>query len=106
MPTKLIVKIRGKKVGFFAAYSYAKSTVVDLQARISKVFAKPINRLANVSNIQNQTKNVTRKHYSIITPSEILPFRIRFTTINIRPYDARNPAPVGIAVIGVNNYIL
>jgi hypothetical protein len=36
----------------------------------------------------------------------VLPFRVRFTTIGIEAYGSNNPAPVGIAVIGLNNYIL
>lgn len=38
--------------------------------------------------------------------NEVLPFRIRFTNIMVPGYSASNPAPVGIAVIGLNNYIL
>jgi hypothetical protein len=38
--------------------------------------------------------------------SEVLPFRIRFTNIMVPGYSASNPAPIGIAVIGLNNYIL
>jgi len=36
----------------------------------------------------------------------ILPFRIRLTSINIPAYSANNPAPVGVAIIGGNNWIL
>jgi hypothetical protein len=36
----------------------------------------------------------------------ILPFRVKFTTIGIEAFNSGNPAPIGIAVIGVNNYIL
>jgi hypothetical protein len=44
--------------------------------------------------------------YSISTTTEILPFRVRFVNAQLRGYDVNNPPPVGIAVIGVNNYIL
>lgn len=33
-------------------------------------------------------------------------FRVRFTNIGVPGYSANNPAPIGIAIIGVNNYIL
>ena len=36
----------------------------------------------------------------------ILPFRIRLENINLATYNASNPAPIGIAVIGQSNYIL
>jgi hypothetical protein len=35
-----------------------------------------------------------------------LPFRVKFTNIGIEGYGPNNPAPIGIAIIGVNNYIL
>lgn len=39
--------------------------------------------------------------------TEVLPFRIRFTTTNIRSnYGPGNAAPIGIAVIGINNYVM
>lgn len=37
----------------------------------------------------------------------VLPFRVRFTTIGLNSsYGPNNPAPIGIAIIGFNNYIL
>jgi hypothetical protein len=38
--------------------------------------------------------------------NEVLPFRVRFTNIMVPGYSASNPAPIGIAIIGLNNYIL
>jgi hypothetical protein len=38
--------------------------------------------------------------------NQVLPFRISFTNIMVPGYSASNPAPIGIAVIGLNNYIL
>ena len=36
----------------------------------------------------------------------VMPFRVKFETIDISGYSPTNPAPIGIAVIGFNNYIL
>jgi hypothetical protein len=36
----------------------------------------------------------------------VLPFRVRFMNIGIESYGPNNPAPIGIAIIGFNNYIL
>ena len=36
----------------------------------------------------------------------VMPFRVRFQTIDIGAYSPTNPAPIGIAIIGFNNYIL
>lgn len=38
--------------------------------------------------------------------SDFLPFRISFQNITIEGYGPSSPAPIGIAVIGFNNYIL
>jgi hypothetical protein len=43
---------------------------------------------------------------SIVQIAEVLPFRVRFQNINIGGYSASNPRPIGIAIIGFNNYIL
>lgn len=36
----------------------------------------------------------------------VMPFRVKFQTIDMGTYSPTNPAPIGIAVIGYNNYIL
>lgn len=37
--------------------------------------------------------------------NQVLPFRVRFTNIMVPGYSS-GAAPIGIAVIGLNNYIL
>lgn len=37
---------------------------------------------------------------------DVLPFRVKFINIGIEGYGPNNPAPIGIAIIGYNNYIL
>jgi hypothetical protein len=36
----------------------------------------------------------------------VMPFRIRFQNIDIPSSSPTNPPPIGIAIIGFNNYIL
>jgi hypothetical protein len=50
--------------------------------------------------------NLKRVSFSTINVSDFLPFRVSFTNITVKPYDVNNVAPVGVAIIGVNNYIL
>lgn len=38
--------------------------------------------------------------------SQALPFRVKFINIGINAYGPNNPAPIGIAVVGFNNYVL
>jgi hypothetical protein len=71
---------------------------------------------AVISNKQKQkTRFLESKNYPIarisegrrtVKINEVLPFRIRFTNIMVPGYGPNNPAPIGIAVIGLNNYIL
>ena len=56
------------------------------------------NKVSNVAVISDQKLEVR--------PKTFLPFRVKFTTIGIEGYGPGNPAPIGIAVIGINNYIL
>jgi hypothetical protein len=38
--------------------------------------------------------------------NEVLPFRISFTNIMVPSYSSTEIPPIGIAIVGVNNYIL
>lgn len=49
-------------------------------------------------NVANDTRTVKI--------NETLPFRVRFTNIQVPGYSKTNPPGIGIAVIGFNNYIL
>jgi hypothetical protein len=42
----------------------------------------------------------------MVQVTQKLPFRIKITNIGVPGYSASNPAPIGIAIIGFNNYIL
>lgn len=53
--------------------------------------------------------------YSVLSVNDIkpqveikhaLPFRVRFTSINIEGYTSSNPPPIPLQVIGYSNYIL
>lgn len=72
-------------------------------------------RVVSISDPQHGAKTLKSKRYPVASIShaninakvtETIPFRVRFTTIGIDSYGPGNPAPIGIAVIGINNYIL
>ena len=42
----------------------------------------------------------------VVRVSQKLPFYVRFENVLIEGYGPSSPAPIGIAVIGFNNYIL
>lgn len=56
-------------------------------------------------NTKNHSSTITDKN-SITYIAQVLPFRVRFQNTRIGGYSPSNPAPIGIAVIGFNNYIL
>jgi hypothetical protein len=70
-------------------------------------------KIINVLNFRAKLKTVD---YSIATirytqpfgvkVKDELPFRVRFSNIGITSYGENNVPPIGIAVIGFNNYIL
>ncbi len=74
-----------------------------------------LNHKSIISSELNITKTIETSSYPIVdlyqspnlaTIINTLPFRVRFTNIGIEGYSATNPAPIGIAIIGFNNYIL
>lgn len=64
---------------------------------------------------KNKTRKIYSEKYSITTIherkrrveiQETLPFRIKFTTIQIPGYGSNNIPGIGLQIIGVSNYIL
>ena len=86
--------------------------------KTSNSFISKINEDARdikIKNLAHGAKKITTSDYFIsevssnkidIKITETLPFRVKFMSIGIESYSPSNPAPVGIAVIGINNYIL
>lgn len=64
------------------------------------------NRLSSINEIDYNNISISENQKKYITISQILPFRVRITNIGIEGFSSTNPAPIGIAVIGINNYIL
>lgn len=54
-----------------------------------------------------KTKKIKLANYpSIVLINEVLPFRIRFTSIGVEGFSVGNPPPIPLQVIGYSNYIL
>jgi len=66
----------------------------------------PVNKLGGINDFGYPVTSANTVDYPVTTVADILPFRISFTNIGIGSYGQGDPAPIGIAVIGVNNYIL
>jgi hypothetical protein len=63
----------------------------------------------------NVVRKISAKDYGIINigrtnrvvkVNEVLPFRVKFMNVGLTSYGPNNPAPIGIAIVGFNNYIL
>ena len=63
----------------------------------------------------NKTRKIYTDNYSItrisepkrgVAINEVLPFRIKLTTIQIPGYGENNIPGIGLQVIGISNYIL
>lgn len=59
-----------------------------------------------VINIDCRTSFVSTLNDICSDFATVMPFRIKFQTIDMGGYSPTNPAPIGIAIIGYNNYIL
>jgi len=54
---------------------------------------------------KNRVFKIKKSHKTIQIENN-LPFRIKFIGVQIPSYGAGNVPPIGIAIIGVSNYIL
>jgi hypothetical protein len=46
------------------------------------------------------------KNQRVVKINQVLPFRVKFTNIMVPGYSSSTVPPIGIALIGINNYIL
>jgi hypothetical protein len=77
--------------------------IFDIRQGSQKIDIKAINQ--NTSNVKNINFSITQINFSPIQakPNTHMPFRVRFTTIG---EGREGIPPIGIAIIGYNNYIL
>lgn len=74
----------------------ATSTVIQKSKRYSEIVEDCKNRFSQV---------IYNDPYSSMVIHDI-PFKIRITNITVPAYSPTNVPPIGLAVIGINNYIL
>jgi hypothetical protein len=103
MAKAVIIDIKPGYTGSVNNIDYVNSNISGEShtAKITDILhnAKPVNVDYVIAKVTGEVH--TAKMMSI------LPFYVRFTTIGIEnAYGPSNPAPIGIAIIGTNNYIL
>lgn len=62
----------------------------------NKTLIKDLSETITLTDVQERTA----------VAETILPFKVKFTNIDIPGYGPSNVPPIGIAIIGVNNFIL
>jgi hypothetical protein len=67
-----------------------------------------LDKKGGIRNFKNSSFAVSNFSFKTVEvlPEPILPFRVRFMNVGIDSYGPTNPPPIGIAIIGFNNYIL
>lgn len=82
--------------------SYNKSEILDI-ARNAEIieFANNVEFIKTVGYETRVSDNLGNASFSFT-----MPFRVKFINIGIPGYSPTNVPPIGIAIIGVNNYIL
>lgn len=73
----------------------AKAVIVDDTKRFVKL-------VKNSNFFNSKIKYKTGK----VKINQTLPFRVKFINVGIESYSSRSAAPIGIAIIGVNNYVM
>lgn len=98
------VKISNKPAGLVSKISdvdYLSSKITNVDFNVKIKDGSP-----NTKSIKEISPNIKIKDSNPhVRINQILPFRVRFTNIQIPSYMGGIP-PIGIAIIGVNNYIL
>lgn len=69
------------------------------------IFGKPKQIVKSVKASDFSNSKITYKSGSVKI-NQTLPFRVKFVNIGLQTYTRDNAAPIGIAVIGVNNYVM
>jgi hypothetical protein len=64
-----------------------------------------LNKLKSLKSSSYPIFNI-KKSRQVTKVEPVLPFRIKFVNIGVPAYGPGNVPPIGIAVIGINNYIL
>lgn len=77
--------------------------VIDSNILTKFINLFPLAKRINLKNYPN-TRIAEINHNALIRDE--LPFRVRFQNKGVIAYGPGNPPPIGVAVIGTNNYIL
>ena len=98
--------ITTKNQGILSTIEAANYYIIDIT---------DVSYISEISANDNKVKTIKTSNYPNVSLYEKsnsakiifdLPFKVKFTNIGIEGYSANNVPPIGIAIIGFNNYIL
>lgn len=93
-PNGLTSKLNDKDYANSKIKNVSFNTKINDEQPITKSI-KEVKHTAKIKNISNGVRI-----------NEVLHFRVKFTNIQIPGYGPNNVPPIGIAIVGINNYIL
>lgn len=64
------------------------------------------NRKVQIKSIDNSFAKIKEVNYPRVEIKSTIPFKVRFTSIQIEGYTSTNVPPIPLQVIGYSNYIL
>lgn len=103
MATAIITDVKSqslssiKNTHYFLSTPYEKLPKVAISESLSDLVSVTTKRSFGVDVIDKQ---------NAVSITSLLPFRVRFVNIGIESYGPDNVPPIGIAVIGFNNYVI
>lgn len=103
MATSVILDKRNGSAQSFSTSSQL-ITSASTKSQTSTIIDSPYASIIKDGRYLESSLATSQEYSSVMT--EVLPFRVAFTTLGIESYGPNNPAPIGIAIIGYNNYIL
>lgn len=83
---------------------YKESVVIDINNKSEVLYTPEFD--TSIKNIVNGFAVVEECKNRLSEVIDRVPFRIRVTNITVPGYSPTNVPPIGIAIIGFNNYIL
>lgn len=69
------------------------------------ITSKPKHITKSIKSSDFSNSKITHKSGNVKI-NQTLPFKVKFINIGLQTYGRGNAAPIGIAVIGVNNYVM
>lgn len=103
MANARIIQQKDLQLDFVVQKDIRKARVSDKDITVKVTDASPSSKNIKATDYANARINDIKVNTLV---REQLPFRVKFLNKGFSAYSPENPPPIGVAVIGFNNYIL